>query len=405
MTTTCPDVLSPEYQHDPVPFYRIMHEDFPVFHHEASGYYFISRYEDVVRAFKDSETFSSENYSFQLEPVIGKTFMQLGGRDHSVQRQLVTPTLRGKWLEGLSGLIEANADVLFDKFRSRGQTEFVDEFSRWFPINVIVDMLGLPKEELPRFHELYKCIMANVSNITADPDIAEWGRKTNDSYGAYILPIINQRRDAELTPDLISHLAHAEVDGEQYSDEQIKALVGLMINAGGETTDKALAYMIKNLLEHPEQFAALREDRALALAVLAENLRYSPPVPIDIRTATTDVEMSDGSVIPAQSIVALMIGAANRDASRWKNPNSFDIYRDDMNVENAFLGSADHLTFALGRHFCVGSLLAKREMEIALDKVLDEMPDLRFADGFSPIEVGLFTRGPQELRLEFTTRN
>jgi pulcherriminic acid synthase len=399
-TEAMPDILSAEFAAAPHPYYKIMRDHYPVLHHEASGYYFITRYDDVARAYKDSVAFSNENYGFQMEPVIGRTLIQMGGREHAVNRSLVTPALRGRYLDSFLPRVNDNATSMIDKFRHSGKAELIDQFTKWFPINVVVDMLDLPQSDLPKFHNWYSSIMAYLSNLTQDPDILAWGERTKQEYPAYMLPIIADRRKNPGT-DLISRLCQSEIEGEMFTDEQIKALIGLLLIAGGETTDKAIATCLKNLIEHPDQLEQVRADPALATKAIAESLRYHPPVQIILRTATADIEVS-GSVIPAGSTVGCVNGAANRDERRYTDPDTFDIHRSDLNVDQAFSGAADHVAFALGRHFCVGSLLAKREMETAINQLLEAMPDVRFAEGFIPRDIGLFTRGPEELWVEFT---
>jgi pulcherriminic acid synthase len=335
-----------------------------------------------------------------MEPVIGRTVIQMGGREHSVNRALITPALRGRYLDTFAPKVHETADRMFSSFRHEGRVEFIEQFTKWFPINVLVDMLGLPATDLPKFHDWYSCLMAYLSNLTRDPKIMEWGERTKRDYPAYILPIIAERR-ANPGEDLISRLCTTEVDGENLTDEQVKALIGLLLIAGGETTDKAIAASVRNLLEHPDQLDQVRADPTLASRAIAESLRYSPPVQIILRTATRDIEVC-GTVIPGGSTVGCVNGAANRDERRYHEADRFNIHRDDLTVDQAFSGAADHVAFALGRHFCVGSLLAKREMETALALVVHAMPDVRFASGFTPRDVGLFTRGPEELWLEFT---
>lgn len=395
-----PDILSPEFAQDPQPYYKIMRDHYPLLHHEASGYYFISRFEDVARAYRDSEAFSNVNYGFQMEPVIGRTLIQMGGHEHAVNRALVTPTLRGKYLESFSPQVQSNADAMIDKFRGRGEVELIEEFTKWYPINVVVDMLDLPREDMPIFHNWYSSLMAFLSNLTRDPDIHEWGMRTQKEFPEYILPVIAQRR-RNPGDDLISRLTQAETDGESMTDERIKALIGLLFIAGGETTDKAIANCVRHLLDNPEQLAELRADPSLATNAIAESLRYAPPVQIILRTAVNDIEVA-GGIIPGGSTVACVNGAANRDERRFIDPDVWNMHRTDLTVEQAFTGAADHIAFALGRHFCVGSLLAKREMEIAIVRLFEAMPDVRWADGFTPVDVGLFTRAPQALRLQFT---
>ncbi|HVW42771.1 MAG TPA: cytochrome P450 [Amycolatopsis sp.] len=393
-----PDVLSDEFAQDPHKYYKIMRDHYPLLHHEVSGYYFVSRYEDVARIYRDSQAFSNENYAFQMEPVIGKTVIQMSGREHTVNRKLITPALRGRYLDDLLPKVDQLATEMIAEFPAQRPVDLVESFTKWFPINVIVKMLDLPKDDLPKFHDWYSSLMAFLSNLTQDPEIHAWGMRTQRDYPAYILPIIADRR-ANPGDDLISRLCYTELEGERLSDEQIKALIGLLLIAGGETTDKAIASTIKHLLQHPEQLDSVRADPSLATRALVENLRYHPPVQIILRTATADVDVA-GGVIPANSVVACVNGAANRDERRYSDPDRFDIFREDVSVDHAFVGSADHIAFALGRHFCVGSLLAKREAETALTQLFEKYPDIRFADGFEPKDVGLFTRGPEKLLVE-----
>lgn len=395
-----PDILSPEFAVNPHPYYKVMRDSYPLVHHEASGYYFLTRFEDVERAYKDSDAFSNANYGFQMEPVIGRTVIQMSGAEHTVNRSLITPVLRGRYLDSFLPRVDKIATDSIDAFRKDGKVELIAQFTKWFPINVVVEMLDLPREDMPIFHEWYSSLMAFLSNLTNDPDIHAWGMRTQKSFPEYILPVIAERRKNP-GADLISRLTASEIEGETMDDERIKALIGLLFIAGGETTDKAIATCFRNLLDNPEQLEEVKADPSLSSNAIAESLRFHPPVQIILRTATADVEVS-GGVIPAGSTVGCVNGAANRDERRFEDPDTFNIHRPDLNYKAAFTGGADHIAFALGRHFCVGSLLAQREMETSINRLLEAMPDVRYAEGFTPQDVGLFTRGPESLHLEFT---
>jgi cytochrome P450 len=402
MTTArqAPDILSPEFEVNPYSAYRTMREDTPLLWHEGMQSYVISRYEDVARAFRDA-AFTTANYDWQLEPVHGRTILQMSGREHAVRRALVAPAFRGNTLqEQFLPVIEQNARELVDTFREAGSVDLVPQFARRFPINVIVDMLGLDKAEHARFQRWYSAIIAFLSNLSGDPAVTEAGLRTREELAAYLLPIIAERRE-HLGDDLLSTLCAAEIDGTWMSDEDIKAFVSLLLAAGGETTDKAIASLVKNLLEHPDQLDAVRRDRTLVPRAFAETLRYSPPVHMIMRQPAEDVTVS-GGVIPAGSTVTCLIGSANRDPHRYADPDSFDIHRDDLTTTQAFTAAADHLGFALGRHFCVGALLAKAEVEVGVNLLLDAMPDMALPDGFGVTERGVFTRGPESLPLRFT---
>lgn len=402
MSVPAPDILSPEFERDPYRAYRLMRQDTPLLWHEATGSYIVSRYEDVERVFKDKEgEFTTENYDWQIEPVHGRTILQLSGREHAVRRALVAPAFRGSDLrEKFLPVIERNSRELIDTFRDAGSVDLVADYATRFPVNVIADMLGLDKSDYERFHGWYTAVIAFLGNLSGDPEVTRAGERTRVEFAEYMLPIIRERREAP-GDDLLSTLCTAEVDGVRMGDEDIKAFCSLLLAAGGETTDKAIAGIFTNLLRHPEQLEAVRADRTLIPRAFAETLRYTPPVHMIMRKSATEVALGGGTV-PAGSTVTCLIGAANRDEGRYRNPDAFDIFREDLTATNAFSAAADHLAFALGRHFCVGALLAKAEVEIGVGQLLDAMPDLRMADGFDPVERGVFTRGPQSLPVRFT---
>ncbi|MFI7087401.1 cytochrome P450 [Streptomyces anulatus] len=379
-----------------------MRQDTPLLWHEATGSYIVSRYEDVERVFKDKEgEFTTENYDWQIEPVHGRTILQLSGREHAVRRALVAPAFRGSDLrEKFLPVIERNSRELIDKFRDAGSVDLVADYATRFPVNVIADMLGLDKSDYERFHGWYTAVIAFLGNLSGDPEVTRAGERTRVEFAEYMLPIIRERREAP-GDDLLSTLCTAEVDGVRMGDEDIKAFCSLLLAAGGETTDKAIAGIFTNLLRHPEQLEAVRADRTLIPRAFAETLRYTPPVHMIMRKSATEVALGGGTV-PAGSTVTCLIGAANRDEDRYRDPDAFDIFREDLTATNAFSAAADHLAFALGRHFCVGALLAKAEVDIGVGQLLDAMPDLRLADGFDPVERGVFTRGPQSLPVRFT---
>jgi pulcherriminic acid synthase len=147
--------------------------------------------------------------------------------------------------------------------------------------------------------------------------------------------------------------------------------------------------------------AALRADRSLIPKAFAETLRFTPPVQMIMRQPSADVEIGDVTV-PAGATVTCLIGSANRDGERYADPDSFNIFREDLATDNAFSAAADHLAFALGRHFCVGALLARTEIEVGVNQLLDAMPDVKAEDGFVPQDAGVFTRGPVSVPLRFT---
>lgn len=399
-STAAPDILSSEFAADPYSAYQVMRDEFPLIWHEPTQSYIISRYADVERAFKDP-IFTTDNYDWQLEPVHGRTILQMEGREHATQRRLVAPAFRGRDLaEKFIPVIERNSRELIDQFRADGHVDLVDQFATRFPINVIVDMLGLSKSDHSKFHSWYTSIMGFLGNLAQDPDVAARGVRTKEEFEDYMVPLIRQRR-ADPGDDLLTTLCTAEIDGVRMTDQEIKAFCSLLLTAGGETTDKALASVFRNLVENPDQLQAVRDDRSLVPNAFAETLRHSPPVHMIMRQPKEDVELS-GGVLEAGQTVTCLIAAANRDPNKYADPDAFDIHREDLDTAKAFSAAANHTSFAFGRHFCVGSMLSKSEVEIGTNQLLDVMQDIRYSDGFAPGEEGVYTRAPDKLLLDFT---
>jgi pulcherriminic acid synthase len=399
MIMSGPDIFSPEYEKDPYPFYQEMQERYPLYFHEQAQAYVLSRFDDVSLALK-SGSFSTANYAPLIDAVHGPTIMQMEGTEHSRHRSLVAPAFRGADLrDKFTQVIDRNARAMIEAFRYQGEVDFVRQFARFFPINVIVDMLGLPKRDVPLFHRWYTAQVRFIFDFGRDPEAAERVRCTKEELYAYLTPYIAERREKP-GDDLLSTLCAAEIDGVRLDDTHLKAFVSLLLTAGGETTDKALGLLFRNLIDHPEQMQMVREDRGLIDRALAETMRYSAPSHMLMRTAVEDVTMSGGT-IPKGAIAICLIGAANRDPRRFRNPDRFDILRQDLDEKRAFTGAANHMGFGAGRHFCVGALLARLEVNIATNVALDVMEDIRYRDG-APEASGIGTRGFASMPLLFT---
>jgi cytochrome P450 len=394
-----PDIFSPEYAKDPYPFYQEMQERYPLYFHEQAQAYVLSRFDDVSLALR-SRSFSTEIYTAAMEVVHGPTLLQMEGAQHVRYRSLVVPAFRGADLrDKFITLIDRNARAMIEAFRYQGEVDFVGQFARFFPINVTVDILGLPKKDVPLFHRWYTAQVQFIYDFGRDPDVPARARQVREELYAYLTPYMAQRREKP-GDDLLSTLCTAEVDGARMDDTHIKAFVSLLLTAGGETTDKVLGLLFRNLIDHPEQMKMVREDRGLIDRALVETMRYSAPSHMLMRTAVEDVALS-GGIIPKGATAICLIGAANRDPRRFQNPDRFDILRHDLDVKRAFTGAANHLGFGAGRHFCVGALLAKLEVNIATNIALDVMEDIRYRDG-APQAQGISTRGFPSMPLLFT---
>jgi pulcherriminic acid synthase len=405
-----PDILSPEHARDPYETYRILLEHHPVLYHAPTQSWLVSRHEDVSALFRNSLV-TSDNYSWQLEPVHGRTILQMEGREHTAHRKLLNPFFHGVGLDRFRPTIASTASALAEPFldreraavargeRERGVADIAYEFTRMFPISVIVEMLDLPQADHERFETWYVSIMEFLGNLDGSQEPIDAGLRTRQELADYLLPVIAERREGD-GDDLISLLCRAEVDGERLTDEDIRGFVSLMLTAGGETTDRGLSSLFSNLLQHPDQLAAVYEDHALIDDAFAETLRHSPPVHMIMRQAKEDLELQ-GVTIPAGSTITCLLAAANRDPRKFADPDTFDIFRTDNDTERAFRASADHVTFADGRHFCVGAMLARTEIQVGAGLLLDQMKDLRLRDGSIPVEEGVFTRAPNHVEVTY----
>jgi cytochrome P450 len=198
-----------------------------------------------------------------------------------------------------------------------------------------------------------------------------------------------RRRDPR--EDLLSLLGQAELDGARLSDDAIFALLRLLAPAGAETTYRSSSNLLFGLLSNPEQLAALDADRSLMMAAIDEGLRWEPPLTGIQRTCTEDTEVC-GVAIPKGAMIHVNMGAANRDETRWENPDAFDIFRP----------SQQHMAFAFGPHRCLGIHLATMETRVVVEALLDRLPNLRLDPQAENVHItGMAFRSPLELPVVF----
>ena len=401
-----PTLLSAEVAEDPHRFYRRLREESPVHYDDSIGGYLVSRYADVGQCYRNA-TLTTKNYEWQLEPVFGRGLLQMDGREHARKRALVSPHFRGRGAEKWDGFIAQNCARLVEgvverattslvaQFRPGATVDICADFANHLPIAVIADVLGLPREDQPQFFDWYTAMIGFLSNLAKDQAVAEAGVAAKREFDDYIIPVIGQRR-RQPGDDLISAMCTVEVDGEVLDDVEVRTHVTQLLVAGAETTDKTIGNLFSHLLSSREQLQAVRDDRALVPKAIAETLRYTPPSQMNARVTDAPVTIADVD-IPEGSTVTLIIASANRDERRFSHPDSFDLFRTDLDTGRAFGGAADHFAFGSGRHFCLGAILAKAELEVSTNMLLDRFPDLRLADGFTPTPRGIKMRAVPEL--------
>jgi cytochrome P450 len=339
-------------------------------------------YEAVQTVLKDGETFSSSGYAEVMGPVMGHTILEMDEPEHHLYRGLVQQAFSRKAMENwerdlVRGVVNEHIDAFID--RDPKQADLVREVTFPFPVVVIARLLGLPREDLPTFHR------RAVEVISAGFDMTRASRASQELYD-YFCQIITERR-AHPSDDVISVLAHAELEGVHLTDDEIVAFLRLLLPAGAETTYRSSSNLLWGLLSNPDQLAALTADRALLPQAIEEGLRWEAPLIGIMRTAARDTEVC-GVPVPAGSTIAINIGSANHDEQVWDRPEEFDIHRPQK----------QHLAFAWGPHMCLGLHLARMETRVLITQLLDRLPELRFAAGAEiPPITGAVFRAPTAL--------
>jgi cytochrome P450 len=355
----------------------------PAFLSEGPQYTPLS-FEAVQTVLKDGDTFSSSAYADSMGLVMGHSILEMDEPEHHRYRSLIAQAFTRKAMERWEAeLVRPIVHGLIDDFVAEGRADLVRELFWPFPVHVIAGMLGLPAEELPQFHRKAVELISIGFDIERGLEASQW---LYDFFAA----VIADRREHP-RGDVISVLADAELDGQRLTDEEIIAFLRLLLPAGAETTYRSSSNLMFGLLGRPEQLAALRNDRSLMAAAIEEGLRWEPPLTGIGRTASRDVEL-DGVHIPAGAPINVCLGGANRDPSRWDRPDEFDLAREPK----------QHLAFAFGPHMCLGMHLARMETTVAINAVLDRLPNVRLDPSApAPQITGLTFRAPGSLRVVF----
>ena len=341
-------------------------------------------YNAVTQVLRSGSPFSSSSYTNTIGMVMGHSILEMDEPEHNTYRALIEQTFNRREMERWEAeVITPTVNSFIDRFVDRGKADLVHEFTFPFPVHVITGMLGLPKEDLPQFHRW----TVELINIPGDP---ARGIAASQKLHDYLVVVIDKRRK-EPREDLISLLAHAELDGTRLNDEEICAFLRLLLPAGAETTYRSSGNLLCGLLTNPDQLNAVRDDRSLLPQAIEEGLRWEPPLLSIIRSATEDTEV-DGVPVPKGASVMVCVGAANHDESRWEDPETFNIFRKRF----------PHVVFGFGAHVCLGQHLARMETSIALNALFDRCPNLRLDPEADDTHItGMIFRSPAELPVLF----
>lgn len=402
--------LDPAVQSDPFPFYRQLHERCPVYRMPETGFYLVTKYDDVREVLTHPELFSNDtNAARGLQGHVSgihqrilrergwghvQTLQRTDLPLHRRYRSLVNRVFTQRRVQKLAQNIDKVAHQLIDEWFDAGHCEFMTQFAIPMPGILIAEQLGLSRDEIGTFKRWADAMLAPATRLLTDEETVEVAEIELEAQH-YLAKVFEERR-ARPRDDLISALVHAHSDGDDEEPLSLHELQNLMhqfITGGFETTTSAIGHGMWQLLRYPDQQALLRADRSLMKGFIEEALRFESPVQGLARRTTRDVELR-GVTIPKDSLVVARYGAANRDEEKFENADRFDIRR-----ENA----ATHVAFGLGTHFCIGAALARQEMRSAFTALLDRLDHVEL-DGPMPDPAhrpSMFFLPIVELRLRF----
>lgn len=382
--------MSPEELRDPHPTYIMARENTPVFYSDVShtpgvGIWSLTKQEDVLAALGDPETFSSagqrsaalppENVRDRMPnyPWAG-TVLTLDGEDHQAARRILQAPFLPQNVKKRAEALREIVDRLISKIEPNGVADFPKELAFPYALAAIGEVLGIPEEMFDSLKGWVDSALSLMGNGLTDPDDVSAAIESVAEFHEFIVSTVEDRRNSP-REDFISVITNTpHPDGSFDTAEQSTRSVFTLIAAGFETTANTMNLGIWQLLSHREQWDMLVADRSLVPGAVEEMLRYRSVVKRLFRTTTRDVEIR-GVIIPKGSLVALLLQSTNRDADKYDDPDTFNILR-TRNI---------HLAFGKGSHFCVGSNLARLEIRVMLEALLDRLPSLRISEKFDPV--------------------
>lgn len=384
MTADMLDVLSPEFHADPYAEYARLREVAPVHlgapnQPDGSRSWHVLRYDDALSVLKDPRvTRHGPGYDGPVDLTMGDPtalFIQLSKRsilfndrpDHTRLRALVGGAFTPKMIARLGERIAAVTTELLDAAQARGTLDVVHEYALPLTLTVIAGMLGVPQEDKWLLDRWGKVLVRAV-DFKRSAAIYDEAVGISMEIFQYFGSLATEKR-AHPGEDLLSHLVQAQDNGDPLTDMELAITATTLLMAGHDTTVNLIGNGTLLLLQHPDQRALLREKPELIATAIEEMLRYHSPAQGTSRYAHEDIALG-GAVIPAGSVINLVLGAANHDPAAFTDPERFDITR----------AGPRHLGFGMGMHYCLGAPLARQEATTALPALFARFPTLRMTD-------------------------
>jgi cytochrome P450 len=375
--------LTPEFYADPYPTYRALRQHAPV-KRLRSGAYFLTRYDDLVTAYKNTRAFSSDKKK-EYAPKYGDTPLyehhttSLVFNDqpaHTRVRRLIMGALSPRAIAEMEPALIVLVDQLLDRIAEKRRFELIGDFAAAIPVEVIGNLLDVPHDERAPLRDWSLAILGALEPVLT-PEQAARGNRAVSEFLIYLEGLVARRRAKPGNPerDVLTRLIQGEANGERLSEKELLHNCIFLLNAGHETTTNLIGNGLVALHEHPAEKHKLIQAPNLIRTAVEEILRYESSNQLGNRMTTEPASFGDVTLAPATP-VTLCIGAANRDPSQFEDPERFDIAR----IANR------HLGFGTGVHQCAGMALARLEGAVAISRFLARFPDYKLVD--SPVRGG-----------------
>ncbi|QZH59458.1 cytochrome P450 [Mycolicibacterium farcinogenes] len=377
---------------DPYPVYARLRDEAPLYHNERYDFWALSRHADVEKALSDWETFSNSRSDI-LELVKSDFDMPPGVMMfedppmHTLLRGLMSRVFTPRRMAEIEEQIRQFCVRCLDPLVGSGGFDIIAELASMMPMRVIGMLLGIPESEQIEVRD------ANDANLRTKPGapmkVAQADRIADGRiYADYV-----EWRSRNPSDDLMTALLNVEFTDElgvtrKLDRKEVLHYTQVVAGAGNETTGRLIGWLAKVLAEHPDQRREVEQDRSLLTRAVDETLRFEPTGPHVARWVARDFEY-EGSTVPAGSAMLLLFGAANRDPRRYRDPDIFDIHRDNIS----------HLTFGKGLHYCLGANLARLEGRVALDELLNRFPEWEIDYDSAKLAPTSTVRGWEQLRI------
>ena len=406
-------------QNCPYPAYEMLRDEAPVWIDPITGFYVITRFEDIRKLLLDTKNFSNDmrggqgGSREQLDSeravrmnalyeekgwVPGAT---LAGRDdpnHKQMRAMFNEAFKPKKIEGMDSFVRDTAYKLMDAFVDEGQCDWIKQYSVPLPLIVIGQQMGVPEEDIWKIKAWTDAWVQRLGMMQTEEE-EQWSVEMEIEAQHYFQPIFERLRkepDDTLLSDMVNRVIpeweRPLTDNELHAEMMADTFVG-----GSETTTNAIGYGLKLLIENPDVWQKLRSNPNKYLRTFCEEVvRLEGPVQGLFRMAANDIEMH-GVLIPKGAMINVRYAAANRDEREFECPA-------DLNLEREKPGR--HIGFGSGIHHCLGAPLARRELFWAFQALIDRVDGMRFTAGENSFEVApnFSLRAMQELRIEFDAK-